>query len=385
MAGFVLANIVGVSIMLFGLRAYRDVGAVFSDPGGAIAGNHIVISPSVSGSRAARAASGVAGARRAGFSEDEIEALGSHGGVERLGRFRSCDFEVTGSLSILGYSISTLMFVESVPDSFLDVDLTDWKAGLDSDMIPVIVPRQYLNVYNFGFASAMQMPQIGEDLISNVVFTLQFSGNGALGSFRARIVGLTDRLNSILVPDSFLEEANKVYGSPAGSGRVGRLIIKPDGSDDDALLSYIHEKGYTFDGTGADSLKVVSLARGVAGFVVLQGVIISLLAFFLLVVSIHLLIEKNRKKNSDLLALGCTRREVCLPYIVCAAALDFVSLAIAVLSTALGYPAMVRVLRNFNPEFSVTGVGFTVLVASGLLVFFTLLHYLLIRHEVRES
>ena len=48
--------------------------------------------------------------------------------------------------------MSTDMFFESVPDGFVDVNLDKWVFNENEPVIPIIIPRNYLNLYNFGFA-----------------------------------------------------------------------------------------------------------------------------------------------------------------------------------------------------------------------------------------
>ena len=44
--------------------------------------------------------------------------------------------------------MSTDMFFESVPDEFVDVKLDKWSFNPASDIVPIIIPRNYLNLYN---------------------------------------------------------------------------------------------------------------------------------------------------------------------------------------------------------------------------------------------
>ena len=46
------------------------------------------------------------------------------------------------------------MFFESVPDEYVDVSLENWHFDEDARVIPIIIPRNYLNLYNFGFAQS---------------------------------------------------------------------------------------------------------------------------------------------------------------------------------------------------------------------------------------
>ena len=384
-AGFVAANIIGATIILLGVRAYADFSTTMEDPQGAIANNYIVIAPPVSTVTTAMQATGFNDGPKS-FTEEEIEEISSLEGVEDAAIFRSANFKVNASFALGGSRWDTVMFVESVPDRFLDLDLDSWTASLDSETtVPVVLPKACLNVLNYAVsASRGDIPQIGEGLVKTVPITLRFRGQGMEGFYSARVVGFTDRINTILVPEDFLIAAVKKYGNPKSPAPVSRMILKPSGKDDNGLLEYLAEGGYVFDGSGQDSFKVVTLAKGIALFAIVQGLLISLLAFFLLVVSIHLLIEKNREKNASLIMLGYTRREVSKPYIMASMVLDAVSLIVATILANFLYRFFERILVNYNPEFAGTGTGIVFAVAAGMFVFFSAVHYLLVRSQVKS-
>lgn len=75
--------------------------------------------------------------------------------------------------------------------------------------------KDYLTLYNFGFATTRNMPQLSEGLIGTVPMTMTLSGNGLHETLPARIVGFSSRLNTIAVPQSFLDWANERYAAPA--------------------------------------------------------------------------------------------------------------------------------------------------------------------------
>lgn len=383
--GFVLANIVGVFILLFGIRAYSDVSATFQDPEGAIANNYLVISrgPVVTG-------------QDNRFTAEELREISQCEGVESIGGFRTANFDLNIDLSALGVNFSSAFFLESIPSQFVDLKLNAWSATVYDDdsyhiddptlFVPVILPSAYLKVYNFGLAPGKGLSQLNEAQIKMLVFRMRCHGNGMVHYYKARVVGFTNRINTVLVPEDFLDAANRKYGTVEADAeyRPSRIIIKPSGKNDQAVIDFIRDKGFQYDGTGADSIKIVSLVKGIAEAVVLLGLVICLLAFFLLVVSIHLLIEKNKEKNATLIALGYTKGQICRPYAVTTVILNFVSLLTAVLLLPFAYGFLEKILLSYNPSFQGVGMGRIILVALGLFVVFSLMHALMIRRNVHE-
>ena len=205
-AGFALANLVGAVIVLFGIQAYKDAAQVLKSPDSVLSGSFLVLSKPVS---AVNTLAGALGAGPRSFNEKEIGEIASMTGVSAVATFRTAQFPVYGGISYAGFDMSTEMFIESVPDEFLDLDPKVWTASPDSDIIPIVIPQTYLNFYNYGFAAARGTPQLGEELFSMVPIRLIIRGREGHRNYTGRIVGLTDRLNTILVPEDFLIEAAK--------------------------------------------------------------------------------------------------------------------------------------------------------------------------------
>lgn len=129
-------------------------------------------------------------------------------------------------MGINGQSIlSSELFFESVPDEFVDVSLKDWKYDEGSREVPIILPRTYINMYNFGFAQSRSLPKISDGLIGMIDFRIYIHGNGHQDEYKGNVIGFSNRLNTILVPQKFMDWSNKYY-SPAEKSNPTRLIMK---------------------------------------------------------------------------------------------------------------------------------------------------------------
>ena len=379
MAGFAVANLVGAVIVLFGIQAYKDAAQVLKSPDSVLSSNFLVISKPVS---AVNTLAGALGAGPRSFSKDEIEEIASMEGVTTVATFRTAQFGVYGGLSYGGFNVSTEMFVESVPDDFLDVDPMIWTATPDSKEIPVIIPQTYLNFYNYGFAAARGTPQLGQELFSLVPLRLSINGREGRRSYTGRIVGLTDRLNTILVPDDFLMAANKRFAVEEPMAPT-RVIVEAGSKASKELMDYINEHDYVIDGGSEDAVRMLAIVRTIISIVVALGLLVSALAFFLLLISILLLIEKNRYKNYTLHQLGYPDRMIALPYQTLAVGVDFVVWVIGSLITMMVYPVLTSLMQTISPGFEPSGPWLIILSALGFCVFFALIHIWLIRRKIR--
>ena len=378
-AGFAFANLVGAVIVLFGIQAYKDAAQVLKSPDSVLSSNFLVLSKPVS---TVTTLANALGAGPRSFTEKEIKEIAELDGVSSVATFRTARFPVEGGISYGGFAISTEMFVESVPDGFLDVDPVLWTASPDSEVVPVVIPRSYINFYNYGFAAARGTPQLGEELFSMVPLNFVIYGREGRRTYTGQIVGLTDRINSILVPDDFLEEANKRF-STMPEKKPTRVIVEAGSEASKALMDHIQEEEYVIDGGSEDAVRMLAIVRTIISIVVALGLLVSSLAFFLLLISILLLIEKNRYKNDTLHQLGYPDRMIALPYQTLAVGVDFVVWLVGALVTLLMYPLIASLMQTISPGFEPSGPWLVIIAAFVLFFFFALIHIWIIRRKIR--
>ena len=379
LTGFAIANLVGAIIVLFGIQAYKDAAKVLKSPDSVLSSNVLVLSKPVS---TVNTMISVLGAGPRSFSSSEIDEIRNIEGVNAVATFRIARFPVSGVIAYGGFDLASQMFVESVPDEFLDVDLKNWHADLNSKVVPVILPRTYVNFYNYGFAASRGTPQISEAVFEKVPFNLVFNGREGRKVYSGRIVGLTDRMNSILVPDDFLRQANERYAVD-DEKEPTRVIVEAGSESPKALMDLINKKKYVIDGGSEDAVRMLAVVRTIISIVVGLGLLISSLAFFLLLISILLLIEKNRYKNDTLHQIGYPDGKIALPYQTLAVGVDFVVWAIAAVITILIYPILITLMQTISPGFDPSGPGLVIMSAFGLFLLFALTHIILIRRKIR--
>ena len=238
--GFALAGLVGMTVVLTALQAYRDVLPVFEGPDSFAEGDYLVLSKRVGTLQAI-------GIGNSDFTPEELEELRAQPFVREVGVFTPADYRVKGSVSAGGVGFSTYLFFESVPDGFLDVETDAWRFAEGDREIPIVIPRNYLNLYNYGFARSQGLPQISEGIFRRVSLGIEIAGNGHREQFRGRIVGLSNRLNTILVPDAFIRWSNGRFGSGAAK-QPARIIVETDRPVDAAVTDYLARKGYEAEG-----------------------------------------------------------------------------------------------------------------------------------------
>lgn len=307
--GFALANFVGLTIVVAGLMVYLDARPIWNTEDSFMKKDYVVINKKVS-------LENTLGTSTA-FTSDEVKDLQQQPWVRSLSPFTTADFRVAASITAPGQNrgLNTFLFFESLPDEYVDVKGAGWGFEPGDKTVPIIMSRDYLALYNFGFATSAGMPQVSESMISSVPLRLYITSNAnPLQSMHinARIVGFSSRLNTILVPQEFMDWANKVYGS--GTKREpSRIIIDTNSPGDVAITDYMEEKGWEIGGDKSAS-RASFLLNVATGAILAVGVVITLLSFFVLFLSISLLMQKNRPKLHSLLQLGYRVAEVGKPY-----------------------------------------------------------------------
>ncbi len=217
------------------------------------------------------------------FSGADIEALAHAPQVEDVGVVQSLRPRAYMSMQLgPGAGFSTVMILEAVPDRFMDrrPDGWDWQPG--TRHVPVILSSSFLSLYNYAFAPSQGLPQLSEESIKALPFRLTISEGAGETDYVAQVAGFSDRITSVLVPESFIQSANA--GKSATS--VSRLVLKVADPSATAFSNYLSARGYV---ANSEMLRwsrlrtIVQVVASVTGVFALLLLGISLLVFTLFV------------------------------------------------------------------------------------------------------
>ena len=361
LTGFFLANIFGMLIVLLSVQFYKDVLPVFTQGDSFMKKDYIIATKKISTLGSITGQSNT-------FSKDEIKELEAQPFTRSVGAFTPTLFKVSAGLGMeqAGIRISTDMFFESVPDEFVDVSLDKWHFDEETHTIPIIIPRNYLNLYNFGFAQSRSLPKLSEGLMGLIQMDIMMRGNGRVEQYKGNIVGFSNRLNTILVPQSFMNWANKNF-APDAEAQPARLIIEVSNPADSSIASYFQKKGYETEDGKLDAGKTTYFLRLIVGIVLGVGLFISILSFYILMLSIFLLLQKNTTKLESLLLIGYSPNRVALPYQILTVGLNIIVLILSVGLVCWLRSYYIESIRLLFPQLE-TG-SLWVAVSMGILLF----------------
>ena len=373
--GFFFANLFGVMIILFGFQFYNDVVPVFTSGDSFMKNNYLIVSKTIGTVNALSGQSNT-------FANSEIDELKEQKFVSGVGRFTSAAYKVDATMGVKGVNIlNSELFLESVPDKFVDVPLDKWQYDEGSKTVPIILPRSYITMYNFGFAQSRSLPKISEGLVGMVDFTLFVHGNGKEGQFKGRVIGFSSRLNSILVPQSFMEWSNKEYSADSDN-QPTRLIVEVDNPTDSKVTTYMENHGYDTADNNMDAEKITYFLKLLVSIVMVVGLVISVLSFYILMLSIYLLVQKNSTKLENLLLIGYSPASVALPYQILTLALNLSVLVIALVALVFARNYYLETIAMLFPEISEGTMLGSVLLGLALFAIVSLLNIIAIRHKI---
>ena len=341
--GFFFANLCGMLIVLLGFQFYRDVLPVFTQGDSFMGAEYIIVSKKIT-------AGNTLSGRSNSFTSSDVEDIKGQNFARNVGKFTSTEYKVDARMGINGTPVlSSELFFESVPDSFVDVSLDMWQWKEGDPTVPIILPRSYIAMYNFGFAHNHSLPKISDGLVGMIDFKIFIHGNGRQDEYKGRVIGFSSRLNSILVPQSFMEWSNKTY-APDSKSDPTRLIVEVANPADEHIAQYIDENGYDTENNNLDAEKTTYFLKLVVTLVMAIGGVISVLSFYILMLSIYLLVQKNATKLQNLLLIGYSPSLVAMPYQLLTIGLNLVVLIIAmtVLSMLRGYH--MEVIETLFPD-----------------------------------
>jgi len=293
-----LGTLAGFVLLLAGIQFYMDIKKVLSENRDLLDPEYIVLNKKVNISQTL----GFAGT---GFTPEEIREIREQPFADQVAPFLSNEFPIRGYTDNDRIpDFYSELFFEAIPDEYIDIKSEDWNWDPEERTIPIIIPQDFLNLYNFGFAQSQGLPQIPKGVVSMVNFRIRLTGSsGNYEEFPGRIVGFSNRIHSILVPFDFLQWANSQFGyfqkiDPS------RIILVSKDPTDPAIIKFIEDKGYDTIREKLKSSRLNIILKFIISFLVVIAAIIIGLAFLVFLLSLQLMISRSSQKIRRLNKLG---------------------------------------------------------------------------------
>lgn len=345
-----LGAVAGLFVFMAGLSLWLDVAKMMSHED-LLSEDYLVISKKV----------GILNTISGGpavFTKDELAEIRALKPVSAVGEFTGSRFKSVLELApemagFGGQMLKTDLFFESVPDEFMDAGKSEWNWKPGDPEVPVVIPTDIIRQYNHGFASSQGLPVIPENLLTNIRFKLKIKGNGSEESFSGFIAGFSDRISTILVPQTFMNYANQRHGNWEHRGS-SRLILKCSNTADPVLLQFLEKEHYEVNREKLKSGKTNLLMHLLLSLVAGVGLLIVLLALLGYIQYYQLLAYRSAYEIQTLHWLGYSLAALNKPYISAARRQILFTLIIAVPLFLLSqwYLQRLFLALGFNPSFS---------------------------------
>ena len=350
---------IGTTLLLLAIQIYQDATIYLENNEGPK--NYFTINKKIEGGALLNLAK-----KEESFEKQELDTIKQLSGVKRIGGFVRNKFPITlyiwpsGKIGF-GAAAKTDLFFESIPDEFLDFIPKEWEWEENASIVPIMVPKFYLDLWNFGLApSRVEYPALSTDAAKGMPIEI-FIGKNKETTLNGRFVAFSKRINSILVPESFLNWANQKFaqpdsgdfyflwkegtidgpprsrsdlfklqtlpdfksweisplGNPASRSSIlslpqkqdlynepSRIILEISDNPSPALLEYIDRNEYELNREFPDQDLIKKALQGVFAGLIGIGILLSLLSIATFATSFKLVVSQSSEHVKNLLLLG---------------------------------------------------------------------------------
>ena len=235
------------------------------------------------------------------FKDDELNEIKQQPTVQDAAPLISNQYRVKASAGTI-IPFSTDLFLESIDDQFIDTvpPSFTWQPG--QEVVPIIFSSDFLELYNV-FAPSQDLPQLSDKTISSVNIVLEFYGTTGIQTYKGNIVALSDRINSILVPKTFMNWSNQNF---SGISKVNpsRIYIKTKDANNPQLINFLEQKNYHLNKDKTKFGRVKKVLQNIISALGIFGILVIVLALMLFSFYLQLMIARSKDNLQLLLTLG---------------------------------------------------------------------------------
>lgn len=172
------------------------------------------------------------------------------------------------------------------------------------------------------------------------------------------------------------------YYAPGQKSDPTRLIVEVGNPADDNITKYLDKKGFEVESDKLQAEKTTYFLKMIVSLVMVIGLVISLLSFYILMLSIYLLVQKNSSKLENLLFIGYSPAKVALPYQTLTIALNIAVLLITWIILFFVRDYYMEVIETLFPQ--IESGSMIMSIGLGILLFLivTAINQIAIRRKV---
>ncbi|MDQ2718520.1 MAG: hypothetical protein M3Z26_01980 [Bacteroidota bacterium] len=235
------------------------------------------------------------------FTKEDLVNINEQPSIEGISPLIPNQFRVRATAGDI-VPFSTDLFLESIDNNYIDTVPPSFAWQQGQLVVPIIFSSDFLEMYNV-FAPAQGLPQLSAKTISSVNIILECSGPRGSQTFKGNIVALSDRINSLLVPITFMNWSNEHFSGDTAV-HASRVFIKTKDANDPKLISYFDQHDYHLNKDKIKFSRIKSVLQNIVGALGFFGLLVIVLALMLFSFYLQLMIAKSKDNLRLLLTLG---------------------------------------------------------------------------------
>jgi hypothetical protein len=235
------------------------------------------------------------------FNEQEIDELKSKPFIADATPLISTQFQL--EMIVPGvFTTPTTLYVEGLKKDFIDTVPSNFQWHKEGDTIRLIISSQFFEVFN-ALARSNGMAQISTQMAATINIQLTCHSPDTTATYPAKWSAFSDRINTVLAPEEFVEWANMKFGGHKAD-HFARVYVKTKNADDKELLHFLTSKGYKVNKDRTKLGGAKQMLEGVFTGLAVFGLLVVLLALMLFSFYLQLVVAKSRESLQLLLAIG---------------------------------------------------------------------------------
>lgn len=377
-----VGSVIGLLMLIGVVQLYIDYNSLFQEGEDFLKDGYMI-------EKKVNAANTFSGSK-ASYTKEELNELKSLDFIEEIAPVKTSNYKVniSGGPDIRkllnGADFSLLFFFQSIPDKFVQIKNDEFVWEEDSEVIPIVVPADYLNLFNNGFASSQNVRQLSGDLIQKFTVNIEISGQGKSKDFKGRIIDFNGKINSILVPESFMDYAMEEFGNPEEES-MNRLFVVTKSKDHNKLAKLIKEKGFVVNENKMEVGKQKTYVQIAMTVLLFIGVVILIQSALNFILYSQLSIYKNEYEIGVLTQIGYDYKTVSKTYIKHFAILfGLIALCTFILAIIGKFLMNAWVKAEFMMELTSSLSFYTYLVGIIFLVAYVLINSYSVRSSIKK-
>ncbi len=206
-----------------------------------------------------------------------------------------------------GMRLGTELPLASIPERMLDNVPENWHWEPGQTRVPLILPTDFLDIYNYMFAGGQGLPQLSKRAIQNIGIRIAV-GSEQRQQYTAYIAGFSDRYSVVLAPEEFVRYGNAQWSHEAQASQ--QVIAKVKKENVPKLLGRLTEQGLYAGATNDVAAGVYRTLQIVASITTAVAVLLLVSGVLLILTLTERNLATNRTHLIRLWEMGYSKRTI---------------------------------------------------------------------------